>query len=230
MKTLTLSFYFLICLSIYSYAQKIKTPFSSENLFGNVKQVTEILLSPRKRIKIDTIEKIISDYDITGNIIRKLVFPRINGSSSASRQYNYTTNYDSQGKRQSIDMSSQLDKEIFKFDLNDNITRSIFYYKNDSLIRRLYKYDNKGNQKEYIFEDLQTGSVPNATIAYRRKFDNNGNVIEEDLYNNGKLDNQAYFVHKAFDMAKNWTKRSCYIIKNGNKTEGVTYIRQFIYY
>jgi hypothetical protein len=220
------------------YSQKIKTPLSPENLSGKVKQVTEIILENVKHHidgnkTIDSINKVITKYDIKENIVEKLEYSKGKNGLSGSKKFDFITKYKINGKRQEVDMSSSLDREVFKYDTLGNITQSFVYSKNDTTpyVKKLYKYNSKGDQVEYIYDVSNTELNYKEVYKYVYKFDKNGNIIEEKAFKpNGKLDFRVCFVHKEFDAARNWIKRISYSEKSGKKVEGYIYERKITYY
>ena len=136
MKSLLLSICFLFLLWMNCYSQKIKTPLSPENLFGKVKQVTEIIIRKVKstdgNIKTDSINKVITKYDINGNAVDKLDYSKGKGGFSAPKKFDFITKYKMDGKRQEVDMYCSSDKEVFKYDTLGNIIQSSIYSKNDT--------------------------------------------------------------------------------------------------
>lgn len=108
------------------------------------------------------------------------------------------------------------EKEI-AFHQGNQITERFHTYKNDQLIQSkvtygkdghiiTYKYDAKGQLIEDVIVDLKNKPISKK----RRRFDENNNIVEENLYDmNGRLKTNNRILYE-YDEKGNWTKRTQY--------------------
>jgi len=133
------------------------------------------------------------------------------------------------------EISEQIDDGIKqrtsnKFDIKGNIidSKTESYPKNDSrgwfcISHETKKYDVKGNNIEIVILDCVNGAMNRKTI---QKFDDKGNIIEENNYNaDGRL-MYKYIYKFDYDKKGNWIKKIDY----KNEVPEYITIREIEYY
>lgn len=198
-----------------AHAQKMRTLFYDELLYGKVKQTIDINYLPGTMIPelTDT-----TWYDEAGNTIenhRK----SMRGSLFIEK---YVTSNGPQGKKMEI-ISHQKDQEFaVKFDAAGNLTEHTSHFKNGYLnFRTTYKYDDRNNLIEFSSFNVKR------TI----KYDGNDRRIAVDVWTTaGTLDTHTDYEYAGIDKAGNWTKRIGHSKKQSGKTEDIIVTRKITYY
>ena len=132
-------------------------------------------------------KEITSENDV---IVKEIVFTTNNKNITAEKEINMINN--------------QMIERNYEY-LGNNLKQTTIKYGKDGNIIQ-YKYDDLNLPIEEVIYDLKN----NLISKKRRKFDENKNIIEENLFdNNGRLKTNNRIKYQ-YDDYKNWIKRTQY--------------------
>jgi hypothetical protein len=216
---------YLLLMSLFInsvYAQKIRTLFYDDILYGKVKQVSESEYSPG----ISGPE--VTDttwYDEKGNTIEN--HRRTMHGTFFGEKYIYSNN------ASGIDIAiiSSLKDQNINGKLNNagNLTEYNSYFKKGGTnFKSTYEYDKQNNLLRFKFFDK--GNTLTWMKTY--KYDKDDLPIEQYYWKqDGTLDYSINFKYLNFDKAGNWTKRTSQKTSaSGKISEGPMIARQISYY
>lgn len=146
--------------------------------------------------------------DRNGNRIERTVFVGLDKQFKRE-----TSRYENNRlvEEQSFDDNDRMtEKRIYKYDNQGNNTELEFYDRNGDLQQRyLYKYDNNGNRIEWRFYDADEFLVALTTYYY----DDHNNAIEVSSFNYDEHLNWKHSYIYEYDEDDNWVRQTIY--RNG---------------
>lgn len=179
----------------------------SKSIYNQFNQITELIILQSRKEK-NQIIKAEYLYDNSGNRIKRTSIYK-DGSKTE-----WLTKYDNKGNETEwmvYDKNGKLERrDIYFYDENSNLIKEKSFNSNNILESSgTFKFDNKGNEIEYV-EYLYDSIISKEIYIYKEeklvtktynskgelksttelisKFDNNENLIKELLFTNGKLE------------------------------------------
>jgi hypothetical protein len=221
-KSLNLLALALLILSEKNFAQKTRTLYEHDILFGKIKQVTQIEYMPKYR-ETPAVTDTIS-YDENGKTVEMHIKPRFGTLYIAEFLYSQ----DSSGQKMYVKNNNENQIIGLRLDSKGNMTEYNIYFKNGKLNKKsFYKYDKDDNLISYTLRDKKSGDELTRTY----KYDKNNMLIEEDDSGGAGEDYDLMFKYENFDKYGNWIKRtSRKKWPSGEITDYQTIERQIIYY
>ena len=177
-----------------AYAQKIRTLYYDEVLYGKVKQVSQIYYLP------GTYQIELNDttwYDESGNTLEDHRWTM----HGAFFKEKYINTNDTSGRKMEIIFNKKDQDLRVKFDSKGNLIEVDNYFKNGAMnFKSFYEYDEKNNLLSY--RNINKNSSYNLKRTY--KYDKEDTLIEEDTWDgNNKLKFHTDFQYKSNDKASN---------------------------
>jgi hypothetical protein len=251
MKKYHLALLFMVFLFIGCSKSHKKNDLQKYNLSGKVKEIIGKEIEPMTF----TGDRVIIRFNEKGYITEKEFPDKRNSSEDEYFDWKQVFQYDENWNLKFIEHLDTngkiIAKEVFKFDGKANMIEKARVGKNrGEFNKQTYKYDDKGNVVEEInyIDD-------NPAVRYSNKYDNNGKVIENDIFQfvvvdmpykqvkvsiiydgKGNITETSTLIPNSslvktsykydFDDHGNWTKVSLYII---DKLQ-VTNNREISYY
>ena len=206
-----------------NYAQKIRTLYEHDILFGKVKQVFQIAYKPGYKFK-----PAIADttwFDENGKTVEMHIKPQFGALYTAQFLYSQ----DSSGPKMYIRSSHEDQIMSAKLNNKGSITEYASYFKTGKFnYRSFYKYDNNDNLILYKLYDKKNRIELTRAFKYNQ---DDMQIEEDDCDSDGKFTYQLFYHYDSFDQYGNWTKRtSRKKLPSGDIIDYQTVERQIVYY
>ncbi len=142
--------------------------------------------------------------DKNGNRIERTVFLGDHMTKRESARYENNRLVEEQSFESNGAMT---EKRLYKYDNAGNNVEMEFYNRNGELMQRyLYKYDNRGNRIEWRFYDADEFLVMLTTYYY----DDHDNLIEVSSFNYDEHLNWKHSYVYEYDEDDNWVRQTIY--------------------
>jgi hypothetical protein len=205
-----------------AHAQKTRTLFYDDILYGKVKQISEIEYYP-KSTGIEL--KDTTWYDEKGNTLEN---HRRTKHGTLFKE-KYITTSDASGRKMEI-IGSEKDQNLSaKLDSRGNLIEFNSDFKSGGVnFRSVYEYDKRNDLLSFSSFDKNNS----LTLKKTYKYDKKNNLIEADYWReDGKLDYQTTFEYTGIDKTGNWTKRISHKkLPTGQIVDDLIIERQITYY